>query len=135
MYNETYNGFEFTSMDATHMNYRDNAFDVCVDKGTFDALACGPDRTVIRNLMQEMLRVARHSVVVISSGTPDRRMKYFNEFLEGRFTEIEHKQLEVSQLAQLINILRTDLKDKPISHAIRQEPEVLKKALLEINRI
>lgn len=90
VYSETYRGFEFTSMDATHMNYRDNAFDVCVDKGTFDALACGPDRTVIRNLMQEMLRVARHSVVVISSGTPDRRMAYFNEFLAGRFSKIEH---------------------------------------------
>ena len=51
LYNLTQPGFEFTAMDATHMNYRDNAFDVCVDKGTFDALACGPDRTVIRNLM------------------------------------------------------------------------------------
>ena len=37
VYKETYRGFEFTSMDATHMNYRDNSFDVCVDKGTFDA--------------------------------------------------------------------------------------------------
>ena len=76
-YNKGYPGFEFTAMDATNMNYRENSFDVCVDKGTFDALACGPDRTVIRNLMREMLRVASHSVVVISSGTPDRRMNYF----------------------------------------------------------
>ena len=90
VYNESHKTFEFTTMDATHMNYRDNAFDVCVDKGTFDALACGPDRTVIRNLMQEMLRVCKHSVVIISSGTPDRRMNYFNEFLEGRFEKIEH---------------------------------------------
>jgi hypothetical protein len=26
-------------MDATKMNFRDNAFDICVDKGTYDALA------------------------------------------------------------------------------------------------
>lgn len=83
-------------MDATAMNYRDNSFDVCIDKGTFDALACGSDRSVIRNLMQEMLRVASHSVVVISSGTPDRRMSYFEEFLGGRYESIEHQELETS---------------------------------------
>ena len=96
LYSQEFSGFEFTAMDATKMNYRDNSFDVCIDKGTFDALACGPDRSVIRNLMQEMLRVASHSVVVVSSGTPDRRMKYFTEFLEGRYTSIEHQELETS---------------------------------------
>lgn len=50
-YNDKYNGFEFTLMDATKMNYRDNSFDVCIDKGTYDALACGHDRTDVRNLM------------------------------------------------------------------------------------
>ena len=90
LYAPTYSGFEFTAMDATAMNYRDNSFDVCVDKGTFDALACGPDKSVICNLMREMLRVCSHSVVVVSSGTPDRRMSYFEEFLGGRYESIEH---------------------------------------------
>ena len=135
LYAPTHPGFEFTAMDATKMNYRDNSFDVCVDKGTFDALACGPDRSVICNLMQEMLRVASHSVVVVSSGTPDRRMNYFSEFLEGKYTSIEHEVVEISQLAQLINLLRNELKDKPLSHALRKEPEILKKALLEMSRI
>mmetsp|Transcript_33800 Transcript_33800/g.39765 ORF Transcript_33800/g.39765 Transcript_33800/m.39765 type:complete len:94 (-) Transcript_33800:255-536(-) len=90
LYASKFTGFEFTAMDATCMNYRDNSFDVCVDKGTFDALACGPDRSVICNLMREMLRVASHSVVIISSGTPDRRMGYFKEFLGGRYSKIEH---------------------------------------------
>ena len=26
-------------MDATRMDFRDEAFDICVDKGTYDALA------------------------------------------------------------------------------------------------
>ena len=90
MYASTHPGFEFTAMDATKMNYRDKSFDVCIDKGTFDALACGPDRTVICNLMREMLRVASHSVVVISSGTPNKRMHSFEEFLAGRYSLIEH---------------------------------------------
>lgn len=28
-------------MDATKMPYRDNVFDFVIDKGTYDALACG----------------------------------------------------------------------------------------------
>lgn len=128
-------GFEFTAVDATRMPYRDNSFDVCVDKGTFDALACGPDRSVIKNLMQEMLRVASHSVVVITSGTPDRRMSYFTEFLEGQYSAIDYEEVEISQLAQLINIMRNELGNKPLSHAVRQEPEILRKALIEMQRI
>ena len=134
-YSSQHSGFEFTAMDATKMNYRDNSFDVCIDKGTFDALACGPDRSVICNLTKEMMRVCKEAVVVITSGTPDRRMSYFNEFLEGQFSSIEHHQLETSQLAQLINILRTDLKDKPLSYAVKNDPEILKRALLEMQRI
>jgi ubiquinone/menaquinone biosynthesis C-methylase UbiE len=34
---------QFLVGDATHMAYRDNSFDLCIDKGTFDALACGSD--------------------------------------------------------------------------------------------
>jgi len=26
-------------MDATRMNFKDNSFDICLDKGTYDALA------------------------------------------------------------------------------------------------
>jgi ubiquinone/menaquinone biosynthesis C-methylase UbiE len=31
--------FEYLAMDATRMNFRDNSFDVSIDKGTYDALA------------------------------------------------------------------------------------------------
>ena len=36
-----YNVLLDVTMDATNMNYRDNAFDVSIDKGTYDALAVG----------------------------------------------------------------------------------------------
>lgn len=32
---------DFAAVDATRMHFRDNSFDFCIDKGTFDALACG----------------------------------------------------------------------------------------------
>ena len=41
---EKHNNYDFIALDATKMNFRDNSFDLCIDKGTFDALACGPDR-------------------------------------------------------------------------------------------
>ena len=122
-------------MDATKMNYRDNTFDVCVDKGTFDALACGEDKTVIRDLTREMLRVASHSVCIITSGTPEKRLGYFKDFLGDSYDRIEYHRIEVSSMAQLINLMRTDLKDKPLSYAVKQDPEVLKRAMKELARI
>ena len=69
--------FDFIALDATKMNFRDNSYDLCIDKGTFDALACGENREPLKNLLQEMNRVARVATVIITSGTPDRRMHYF----------------------------------------------------------
>ena len=37
---------EFQVIDATRMAYRDNSFDICIDKGTYDALACGSESKV-----------------------------------------------------------------------------------------
>jgi len=39
------------AMDATKMNFRDGSFDITIDKGTYDALACDEkDKTMIKNL-------------------------------------------------------------------------------------
>ena len=124
------------ALDGTCMPYRDNSFDVCVDKGTFDALACGPDRSVIRRLTREMIRVSSIATVIISSGTPDRRMNLFNEFVDDKTVlKIEHKKCDISNIAGLINILRSELKNKPLSYALREDPTILKKAMEELARI
>ena len=81
------------------------------------------------NLLHEMLRVCRTATVIITSGTPDKRLKFFKETCA---VKIEHHKIEVSKLASLINILRSELKDKPLSHAIKNDPAVLKKALQEM---
>ena len=66
------------------MPYRDGVFDLVVDKGTYDALACGfdnsaPDKTMIRKLFQEMVRVTASSgaTLIITNGTPEKRMADF----------------------------------------------------------
>ena len=59
------------------MAYRDNSYDICIDKGTFDALACGSDPQVPLNLLKEMMRVCRNATVVITAGSPEKRMPVF----------------------------------------------------------
>jgi hypothetical protein len=109
------------------MAFRDNSFDFCIDKGTFDALACGQDRSMLKNLLQEMNRVCSVATILISSGTPERRNHYFNEFLvdEGLIERIDHFKVETSKLAQLINLLRTEMKDKPLKDSVKGPEGIL----------
>jgi len=101
------------------MNFRDNSFDFCIDKGTYDALACGCSAETLASLLREMMRVSRVATIMISSGTPEKRMGVFETYLE--CYRIEHFKIELSNLAQLINLLRTELKDKPLSAAMKDD--------------
>jgi hypothetical protein len=42
--------------------------------------------------------------------------------------KLSHYEIELNSMSHLINVLRTELKDKPLSHALK-DPELLKKAL------
>ena len=107
---------EFAAMDATSMPLRSNSFDFCIDKGTFDALACGVPPDTLGALLQEMMRVCRICTILVTSGTPEKRMGYFEKYRDCE--RIEPVRIELSNLAQLINLLRTELKDKPLSAAM-----------------
>jgi len=37
--------------DATKMSFENNQFDIVIDKGTYDALACADDKTMSINLV------------------------------------------------------------------------------------
>lgn len=102
-YHEKFPLQEFAVIDATRMAYRDNAFDICIDKGTFDALACGNNTEIPVRLLSEMMRVASKATVIITSGGPEKRLSYFEKVCD----KIEYQKIEVSKLAQLINLLRT----------------------------
>jgi hypothetical protein len=77
------------------MAYRDNTFDVCIDKGTFDALACGFNTDIPVKLVSEMMRVCRVATVIITSGGPEKRMAPFLKVTPN----IEYQKIEVSKLA------------------------------------
>ena len=75
-----------------------------------------------------MVRVSRIATIIVSSGTPEKRLPNLLKFTNNLY-KIEYVELELSKLANLINLLRTELKDKPLSHALKDK-EVLKKVLL-----
>ena len=135
-YSSEFPSFEYATVDATNMPYRDNSFDISLDKGTFDALACGTDRTILDLLCKEMIRVCSYATIIVSSGTPERRLHLFDEYLDGLVEKTESFRIEISKLAQLINILRTELKDKPLSDAVKGGDgiETFKKAMMKMVR-
>ena len=122
---------EFAVIDATRMAYRDNTFDLCIDKGTFDALACGNNTEIPLRLLQEMMRVCSKATVIITSGGPDKRLPVFEKVC----SNIQYEKIEVSKLAQLINILRTELGNKPLAEAMKNDSKVLKDAMEELAAI
>ena len=73
------------------------------------------------------MRVCRKAVVIISNGTPDKRLPFLESFKYESDT-ISSFELELNSMSHLINVLRTELKDKPLSYALK-DPELLKKAL------
>ena len=62
------------------MSFADSSFDVVIDKGTYDALACGDSKEQTKALFTEMLRVTKNSLLIITNGTPEKRMPDFKEY-------------------------------------------------------
>jgi len=118
-------------VDATRMAFRDSSFDLCIDKGTFDALACGSNSDIPLNLIKEMMRVCTKATVIITSGSPEKRLPVF----EKACTDIHYEKIEVSKLAQLINILRTELGSKPLAESLKNDSKVFKDAMEELAAI
>jgi len=77
-----------------------------------------------------MIRVCRHSTIIISCGTEEKRMPYLEEFTKDICSSIEVTQIELSKLAQLINILRSELKDKPLSYALKDKAVFMKAMMI-----
>ncbi len=89
-------------MDATRMQFRDNSFDIVIDKGTYDALACNEqDKTLVKNLTIEMLRVTRSggALVIISNGIPEKRIKDFENFSKDFKVKIICEKIHLSKLS------------------------------------
>mmetsp|Transcript_25332 Transcript_25332/g.45026 ORF Transcript_25332/g.45026 Transcript_25332/m.45026 type:complete len:209 (+) Transcript_25332:207-833(+) len=74
-------GMQFIKMDAKNMDFKDNTYDLIVDKGLSDCLLCGDDgEDDISTSLSEISRVLAPGGVYIcvSFGDPDSREDYFS---------------------------------------------------------
>ncbi len=66
----------FEVIDSTNMPYKDKEFDVAIDKGTLDALACGKINGITIKLVNEMFRVSSQMYFISHSSSVVRRVSF-----------------------------------------------------------
>ena len=71
-------------MDALNMDFESASFDKVIDKGTLDALCCGTDYSMAKELLREMLRVCKidGTIWLITNTSGSNRIRLFEECFE-----------------------------------------------------
>ena len=75
--NEGKKGLHFNVMDVCDMTYKDETFDLIIDKSTIDALLCGDHSyMIVAKMLKEISRVLKTGgyYIIISYGQPENRM-------------------------------------------------------------
>ena len=75
--NEGKKGLHFDVMDVCDMAYKDETFDLIIDKSTIDALLCGDHSyMIVAKMLKEISRVLKTGgyYIIISYGQPENRM-------------------------------------------------------------
>jgi SAM-dependent methyltransferase len=113
-------------MDATNTTFDNNTFDMAFDKGTLDALMCAKNLEIPYNLIREMYRVTKPQkyFIVVTYGRPDERLKIFLEALKDDTLykySYEVKEINLSLMSNLINILRNKSDNFSVSNAIKDK--------------
>jgi len=108
--NKDKKGLHFDVMDVCEMEYKDETFDLIIDKSTIDALLCGDHSyMIVAKMLKEISRVLKTGgyYVIISYGQPENRMIHL---------ERDHLAFEI----QIYTIKRQDddEKDKEKTHYV-----------------
>ncbi|ELR12088.1 methyltransferase domain containing protein [Acanthamoeba castellanii str. Neff] len=96
-HSERYPLMTYAVMDVSHMDFDDESFDLVLDKGTLDAVCCGPQCfEFVHEMCSEIWRVMRTGgqYVCISYGPPFLRRHYLLK------DELKHK---VTDLCLVVN--------------------------------
>lgn len=92
--------------DAKNLPFRDNSFDLVIEKGTVDGLLCCEDK--LRNeamiVWQECVRVCKKNCLLVSNGCPNKRFSLFSGL---KCDEILYAKQPLSDQADLINCLNS----------------------------
>lgn len=77
--NEKGKHMKWIVMDATKTDFKNQQFDIVIDKGTVDALICGSDLDLSDALLKEMGRVVKKDgkIFVITHSGPEGRKRVF----------------------------------------------------------
>lgn len=123
---------EWTVMDCTDMPFKDQSFDLVIDKGTVDAVICGDDLTPVLTMLREMCRVTKISghTMIVSNAAPQSRKMIFEDSVPTKDFETQYIRQTLSDKSDLINIMRHNLKDKPLN-AIMKDKTLLLKSMIE----
>lgn len=103
-----------------------------MDKGTLDAVICGKDLTISNKMLEEARRVLKPTgkIVVITHGPPEGRKKVFEKSLPFGEFDYYFTKLGLSDSSMLINLMRSNLKDKPLK-GILENKEALQRTMVE----
>ena len=106
--NKNRKGLHFDVMDASDMAYKDESFDLIIDKSTIDALLCGDHCfMLVAKMLKEISRVLKVGgyYIIISYGNPETRMVHL---------ERDHLAFEI----QIYTIKRQDDDEQEKTHYV-----------------
>ena len=106
--NKDRKGLHFDVMDASDMAYKDESFDLIIDKSTIDALLCGDHCfMLVAKMLKEISRVLKVGgyYIIISYGNPETRMVHL---------ERDHLAFEI----QIYTIKRQDDDEQEKTHYV-----------------
>ena len=81
--NKDRKGLHFDVMDVCDMAYKDETFDLVIDKSTIDALLCGDHSfMIVAKMLKEISRVLKTGgyYIIISYGKPENRMIHLERY-------------------------------------------------------
>lgn len=115
-------GQDCVQMDAAKCAFREKSFDLVLDKGTFDALACAQESQLPDQIVTEMGRMAKTTVVIITHGRPEMRQARFEAALAASGPwRCRALKCELSPMSQFINIMRSKYPDRSIASILRDK--------------
>ena len=106
--NKDRKGLHFDVMDASDMAYKDETFDLVIDKSTIDAILCGDHGfMLVAKMLKEISRVLKTGgyYIIISYGNPETRMVHL---------ERDHLAFEI----QIYTIKRQDDDEQEKTHYV-----------------
>ena len=106
--NKDRKGLHFDVMDASDMAYKDETFDLVIDKSTIDAILCGDHCfMLVAKMLKEISRVLKIGgyYIIISYGNPETRMVHL---------ERDHLAFEI----QIYTIKRQDDDEQEKTHYV-----------------